>query len=214
LPLHARACLLEAVVEEGTVGEPGEGIVQGLVLELLLGSHLDRDVGLQSDDPLGGSDRVADRKALCQDPVMGAVPEAEPVPMLEVQGLAVDELLKPGSQRPEVVGMNEVEPARGGRADVALAIAGHGRPAVRVEHSVLLDIPVPPAVDGLQGCWAPGLGANLLVRAHTLVLGVLPDPDLRHSESEVQLDKAQRTDEEVIGPAASHPAELVRLGRG
>src|SRR6185295_5593995 len=63
----------EAVDEERAVGEAGEGVVQGVVDELLLGELALGGVGLRADHAVGAAAAVADGEAAAEDPAVAAV---------------------------------------------------------------------------------------------------------------------------------------------
>ena len=77
--LRAPEGLIQAVEEQHAVREPGQRVVQRVVLEALLGRAAVGDVGLGADDARGAAVGVAHRDTAREHPAIGAVAMLDPV---------------------------------------------------------------------------------------------------------------------------------------
>ena len=147
-PLRAPDRLVEAVQEQHAVGQPGQRVVERVVLEALLGLAAARDVGLGADDAGGAPVRLAHRDPAREHPAVGAVAVLDPVLGLEVLGgagqVALERLREPGA----VVGVHAAEPLARRVADLGLGVADHRLPARREVQPVGAHVPVPQPVVG------------------------------------------------------------------
>src|SRR6185503_9871359 len=93
----------QAVDEERPVGEAGEGVVERVVDELLLGELALGGVGLGADHAVGAAAAVADGEAAAEDPAVAAVLVAHAVLALERRGAALEVVLEEGLDLREVL---------------------------------------------------------------------------------------------------------------
>ena len=146
--LGAADRLVEAVEEQHAVGQAGQRVVQGVVLQALLGLLAVRHVGLAADDADRPALGVSDRHAAGEHPAVGAVAVLDPVLVLEVVAGAGQVGLERLRERGAVVGMHAAEPLAAGVAELGLGVAEHLLPARREVQAVAADVPVPQAVVG------------------------------------------------------------------
>jgi hypothetical protein len=146
--LGAADRLAEPVEEQHAVGQAGQGVVQRVVLEALLGLLAVGHVGLAADDadrpPLG----VADGHPARQHPAVGAVAVLDPVLVLEVVARAGEVGVERLAERRPVVDVDAAEPLAGRVADLPVLVAEHRLPAGGEVEPVLAHVPVPEAVVG------------------------------------------------------------------
>ncbi len=180
---------LEVIEEHGSVGQPGQRIVQGVVDEPLLGALTARDVRDRAGDPDRPALAIANRDATGEHPAVGAVRVHRAMLAGQVGRLALDVALDLMLELWQVVGVDPVEPLRGRVADVLVLASEEGLPPLRVVDRPGLEVPVPDAVVGAPD----GEGVAVLSALELPEDGVMPErvPDrtLEHRRGELALEQ-------------------------
>ena len=112
VPDGALQVLLDAIHEQAAIGEPGEGIVQRVVLEAQLSQPAVSDVGDRARHPGRRAVGPAHRQATGDHPPPAPVGVAHPVLQMQVRGAAVQVRLDRGADAGDVPRVHEREPER------------------------------------------------------------------------------------------------------
>ena len=151
ITLGALQDLIDPVDEERAVGQAGEGVVQGVVLQAQLRDAPVGDVRQRAGHPGRTAIGAANGQAPGHHPPPGAVGVAHPVLGLQVGRAPVEVRLDRRAQAQDVAGVHEIEPDRGvavGGDLVATRPAEDRMPARREVDRAALQAPVPDAVVG------------------------------------------------------------------
>ena len=167
--------LLEPVQEQRTVREPGQGVVERIVEQLLFGQLACRDVRQRAGEPIGDARGVAHRKAAGQHPtdLTGAV--EHPMLALEMGRPALQVLGQCGAQPLQVLRVDPVEPLVHPVPHLGLAIPEDGLPAGREIDGVAREVPIPQPVVGAVHCEGVALLACAQRLFGPLTLHRVPD---------------------------------------
>ncbi len=136
----------QPVAEELAVGEAGEGIVEGVVQELLLAALARRDVRERARHAQRAACSVAHRQTARLHPEVLTVAAAQTMLVLEMRRLGLDVEIEPAAQVGQVLVMDTLEP--GLDRPLEGFFAQNLRPAWREIGLAARAVPVPDTVLG------------------------------------------------------------------
>jgi hypothetical protein len=195
----------QPIHEERPVGQVGEGVVHGVVQQLLLGHLAGVDVGQGARHPAGLAVGAAHRDAAAQHPAIAAVPMPHPMLVLEVEATAgqmvADLLLQPR----QLVRVHAAEPLLGEDRQLVLVVADHLLPACRVVDPVLLQVPVPQPVVGAADRQRVALLADPQRLLVVLALDGIADRPVEQRRVDVILDQI------ILRPLAHRPQRELQV---
>lgn len=171
-PLHPLDRHEEVVQEQGSVGQPGERVVQRQPPQGLLGLLAVADVRQRAGEPAQPA-AVAHGDAPGHHPQPGPVAPADPELVAQPDGLAGQVTAQPVPQRLDVVGVDPLPQAAGRQLEVVRGLAEHLLQPRRGVHQTGLAVPVIQAVVRPRGA-----EREPLLAARQLALGPHPLGDL------------------------------------
>ena len=151
LAFAAAHALGDAIHQQRPVGQAGEGVVQGVVDQALLGVAPLGDIRERAGDADRCPGRVIGAEPPAQDPAPPAVAVADPVLVLEIRARAGDAAVDLEAQTLEIVGVHDIEPRRH-LVRGQLLVAQQRLPALGEVHTPGGEVPIPdPVVGGADG---------------------------------------------------------------
>ena len=140
--------VVQAVNEQGAVGQPGQRVIQGVVHQALLHLLALGDIGLRAGHAVNVALCIPNGNAAAVHPTQRPIFVVHAVLALEVVRQALDVRRDVHFELPEIITVNALEPFRHRIAQLAILIAEHGLPARRVIDAVGAHIPIPQPIVG------------------------------------------------------------------
>ena len=207
--LAALLGLAEQLLQTGTVGQAGQRVVPGGVLQVLFGGLVLADVALRAGQTLSATFVEADHTAQ-QNPQVMSLAVADAVLVLQRGAVAAQVLLHRQTQARQVFGVDAGEPAGTALAQLVAGQAEHAGPAFGQVQLVAVDVPVPDAVVGA----AQGAGIACVAAFQCLTLGGAVGI---HGQAHVEEHGLEQAGEQLvlgmaIEQAGEHPVEVQAVG--